>query len=70
MAARRVAVAGGDVDLAWDASLDNFAVTGYRVYRDDVQIADLGAVTSWSDTSVAPGARRSGGAATAAASSC
>ena len=44
------------VDLTWDAASDNVAVTGYRVYRDGAEIATLGAVTSYSDTSVtAPG---------------
>ena len=44
------------VDLAWDASGDNVAVTGYRVYRDGALAAELGAVTTYSDSSVtAPG---------------
>lgn len=32
-------VAGNYVDLAWNASTDNIAVTGYRVYRDNSEIA-------------------------------
>jgi chitodextrinase len=39
-------------DLAWNASSDNVAVTGYNVYRDGSLRATVGAVTSWSDTSV------------------
>ena len=38
--------ASGDVDLTWDAATDNVAVTGYRVYRDDQQIEDIGSFDS------------------------
>ena len=37
------------VDLAWDESTDDVAVTGYRVYRDDQQV-DESPGTSYSDT--------------------
>ena len=44
------------VDLTWDAASDDVAVTAYRIYRDSVAIADVGAVTAYTDTSVtAPG---------------
>ncbi len=44
------------VKLAWSASTDNVAVTGYQVYRDGVVIATVG-VTSYTDTAVAPSTR-------------
>jgi len=37
------------IDVAWTASTDDFVFSGYRVYRDDVQIATTTA-TSYSDT--------------------
>jgi chitodextrinase len=46
-------VSGTRIDLAWSASTDNVAVTGYRVYRNGVQVG-VAATTSYSDTSVAP----------------
>ena len=46
-------VGAGKVDLTWDAASDNRAVTGYEIHRDGGLIATVGAVTSWSDTSVA-----------------
>ncbi|NIO27665.1 MAG: T9SS type A sorting domain-containing protein [Candidatus Latescibacteria bacterium] len=33
------AVSSAQIDLAWDASTDNFSVAGYNVYRDGVQVA-------------------------------
>ncbi len=52
----RATATASQVDLAWDASGDNVAVTGYKVYRDGALSATLGAVTTYSDTSVtAPG---------------
>jgi len=51
------AVGPGEIDLAWTASTDNKAVTGYDVYRDGsaTPIATLGAgATSYADTTVAP----------------
>lgn len=39
------------VDLTWSASTDNFAVTGYTVYRDAVAVAVVGGTTlSYTDT--------------------
>lgn len=37
------------VNLTWSASTDNVAVTGYKVYRDGIQIG-TSATTSYSDT--------------------
>jgi chitinase len=43
------------VNLLWDASSDNVAVTGYLVYRDGALLATLtGSGTSYTDTTVAP----------------
>jgi hypothetical protein len=41
------------VDLGWQASNDNVAVTGYRVYRDGSLLASPGNTTSYSDTTAA-----------------
>jgi len=38
------------IDLSWTASTDNVGVTGYMVYRNGALIANLGNVTSYSDT--------------------
>ena len=48
------AVGGGQADLAWDASSDNVAVTGYRIYRNGQAVATIEPGTSYSDT-VPPG---------------
>jgi fibronectin type 3 domain-containing protein len=48
------AVGGGQADLAWDASSDNVAVTGYRIYRNDQPVATIDPGTSYSDP-VPPG---------------
>jgi len=43
------------VTLSWLPSTDNMAVKGYKVYRDDKQIADVPELYgSWLDTSVQP----------------
>lgn len=41
------------INLDWDASSDNFAVTGYQVFRDAVQIATT-TLTSYNDTGLTP----------------
>lgn len=46
-------VALSQIDLAWDASTDNIAVSGYQVFRDGTQIATSGAIT-YSDTGLTP----------------
>ncbi|QQS15939.1 MAG: fibronectin type III domain-containing protein [Candidatus Moraniibacteriota bacterium] len=38
------------IDLTWTASTDNIAVTGYKVFRNGTQIADVTTGTSYSDT--------------------
>lgn len=43
------------VSLVWNASIDNVAVVGYRLYRDGSQIATLSG-TSFSDKNAASGA--------------
>jgi chitodextrinase len=43
-------------DLSWTASTDNFAVTAYDIYRNGALLASVGAVTSYSDSSVVQGA--------------
>jgi chitodextrinase len=40
------------VALSWKASTDNTAVTGYNIIRDGVPVAKVGAVTSYTDTSL------------------
>jgi hypothetical protein len=42
------------VNLSWTASTDNIGVTGYKVFRNSVQIATV-STTSYTDTSVTPG---------------
>lgn len=42
--------------LAWPPAADDRAVTGYRIYRDGKQIADIAAtLNSWMDNAVKPG---------------
>jgi hypothetical protein len=43
------AISVSQIDLSWTASTDNVAVTGYKVFRDSVQIA-TSTVTTYSDT--------------------
>ena len=38
------------IDLTWTASTDNIAVTGYKVFRNGTQIADVTTGTAYSDT--------------------
>ncbi|HUP51616.1 MAG TPA: PKD domain-containing protein, partial [Longimicrobiales bacterium] len=45
--------AGVEVALVWQAATDNVAVTGYRIYRDDVEVATV-TETTYTDTSVDP----------------
>lgn len=41
------------VSLSWGRSIDNVAVTGYRIYRDGVE-AGTSATTNWTDTGLLP----------------
>jgi chitodextrinase len=47
------ATSASRVDLAWTASSDNVAVTGYRVYRDGVFLGTAD-VAAYADTTVSP----------------
>ncbi|HEV2907182.1 MAG TPA: right-handed parallel beta-helix repeat-containing protein [Actinomycetota bacterium] len=42
------------VDLSWQASSDNVGVTRYEIFRDGSLHTTVGAVTSYSDTTVSP----------------
>ncbi len=48
-------VGAAQVDLTWDASTDDRAVTGYVVQRNGAVIATLGPATTYSDQNVPPG---------------
>jgi Big-like domain-containing protein/calcineurin-like phosphoesterase family protein/fibronectin type III domain protein len=50
------AVDSSHVNLSWNASNDNVAVTGYDIYRDGALLTGVGAVTSYTDTNVVIGA--------------
>ena len=43
------AISSGQINLSWTASTDNVGVTGYRIYRNNTQVATT-ANTSYSDT--------------------
>ncbi len=44
------------IEIAWSPSIDNVAVTGYQVYRNNTRIADVSAVvTRYIDTSAVAG---------------
>jgi glucose/arabinose dehydrogenase/chitodextrinase len=45
---------GSKIDLSWSASTDDVGVTGYRVFRNGTQVADITA-TSYSDTGLNDG---------------
>ncbi|MEP6757963.1 MAG: DNRLRE domain-containing protein [Actinomycetota bacterium] len=49
------AVAYNRIDLSWTASTDNVAVTNYEILRGGVVLTTVGAVTSYTDLSAAPG---------------
>jgi Fibronectin type III domain len=48
------AVSSSQIDLIWDASSDNVAVTGYNIYRDNV-LVDTSPTNAYSDTGLDPG---------------
>ena len=48
------AVSSSQINLTWDASTDNVAVTGYNIYRDNVLI-DTSPTNSYANTGLAPG---------------
>jgi CubicO group peptidase (beta-lactamase class C family) len=47
------ALSGSEVEVVWDASTDNVAVTDYVVLRDGVELATVG-VTQYTDLGVSP----------------
>jgi chitodextrinase len=47
------AVSSTQVNLAWTAATDNVGVSGYHVFRNGIQIATLGAVTTFQNTGLA-----------------
>ena len=48
------AVSAGRIDLAWSASTDPDGVSGYRIFRDGAEIAEVTTGLGYSDTSVVP----------------
>jgi Fibronectin type III domain len=48
------AVSSSQINLTWNASTDNVAVTGYNIYRDNVLI-DSSPTNSYADSGLAPG---------------
>jgi parallel beta-helix repeat protein len=48
------AISSSRVDLSWTASTDNVGVTAYDIYRAGSLLTSVGAVTSYSDTTVSP----------------
>jgi chitodextrinase len=49
------AVSPSQINLSWQASTDNVAVTGYRVFRNGTVLATLGNVTTYQDTNLTAG---------------
>lgn len=47
------AISSSQINLSWDASTDNIAVTGYKIYRDNVEI-DTTTNTTYGDTGLSP----------------
>lgn len=50
---RTTQVLDGSITLAWDASIDNVATTGYKLYRDG-SLVGTAAGTSYTDTPLVP----------------
>jgi chitodextrinase len=52
---RAVAASPNEIDLFWEPSSDNVAVTGYVIYRDRVKVTTVsGATTNFRDTGLKP----------------
>lgn len=47
-------VTSNQIELAWQANSED-GLAGYRIYRDDSKIAEIGKVTTYIDNSVLPG---------------
>jgi chitodextrinase len=43
-------VSSTQINLAWTAATDNIGVAGYHVFRNGIQVATLGAVTTFQNT--------------------
>jgi acid phosphatase type 7 len=56
---KATAISATRVDLTWNAATDDHGVTGYNIYRDNVVITTVGAVTSYSDTTARAGTQYS-----------
>ncbi len=48
-----IAVSSSQINLTWNASTDNVKVTGYKIYRDGVQV-DTSPTNAYSDTGLTP----------------
>src|SRR5712671_3315228 len=48
------AISASQINLSWSASTDNVGVTGYSVFRNGVQVATLGAVTTYQNAGLTP----------------
>ena len=48
------AISSTRINLSWGASVDNIAVTGYRVFRGGVQVATIGNVLTYQDSGLSP----------------
>ena len=48
------AISSGRIDLSWTASTDDVGVVGYDILRNGSLLTAVGAVTTFSDTTVAP----------------
>ncbi len=46
-------ISTSQINLSWNASSDNIGVTGYRIYRDSIQIA-ITSNTTYQDTGLSP----------------
>jgi chitodextrinase len=46
-------ISTSQIDLSWNASTDNVGVTGYRMYRDGIQVADVSS-TTYQDMGLSP----------------
>jgi len=49
---KATATAYNSVSVSWTASTDNIGVTNYKIVRDTVPVATVGAVTTYADTSL------------------
>jgi chitodextrinase len=47
------AVSSSQINLSWTAATDNVGVAGYNIYRGGMQIATVGAVTTYQNTGLA-----------------